>query len=327
MRRREFITLLGGAAAAWPLAARAQQPAKVARIGFLGSASASGYANQLAGFRAGLRDLGYVEGTNAIIEYRWAEGNYERLPGLVADLIRSNVDVIVTHGTPGSLAAKQATATVPIVVGIIGDPVASGLVASLARPGGNITGQSFFNPELSAKRIELLKETSPHMTKAAFLLNPDNPDSTGPSLQAAELAAQSLKVELQQFPVRRLNEFESAFERMEQGRVEGVVIDDDGMFNANIGAIAVLAAKRRLPSIGNKELAQAGGLAGYGVDFFAIFRRAAAFVDKILKGTTPADLPIEQATKFEFVLNLKTAKALGITVPLAMLTRADEVIE
>jgi putative tryptophan/tyrosine transport system substrate-binding protein len=327
MKRREFITLLGAAAAARPLAARAQQTGKVARVGFLGAASAPGYANQLAGFRAGLRDLGYVDGTNVVIEYRWAQGDYERLPGLVADLVRSNVNVIVTHGTPGALAAKQATTTVPIVMAIVGDPVASGIVASLAQPGGNITGQSFFNPELGAKKIELLKEALPHMTRAACLLNQDNPGSTSLTLQAMEVAAKSLKMELYQFAVRRPDDLEGVFERMEQARIEGLAIDDDGMLNANVGAIAGLAIKRRILSSGNKELAQAGGLIGYGVNVFATFRRAAVFVDKILQGTKPADLPIEQATRFEVVLNLKTANALGLAVPPTLLVRADEVIE
>jgi putative tryptophan/tyrosine transport system substrate-binding protein len=327
MKRREFITLLGGAAAAWPLTARAQQTGKVARVGFLGATSAPGYANQLAGFRAGLRDFGYVEGTNVVIEYRWAQGYYERLPGLVADLVRSNVNVIVTHGTPAALAAKQATTTVPIVMAIVGDPVAGGIVASLAQPGGNITGQSFFNPELGAKKIELLKEGLPQMTRAACLLNQDNPGSTVLALQAMEVAAKSLKMELYQFAVRRPDDLEGAFERMEQARVEGLAIDDDGMLNSNVGAIAGLAIKRRILSSGNKELAHAGGLMGYGVNVFATFRRAAVFVDKVLKGAKPADLPIEQATTFEFVLNLKTANALGLAVPPTLLVRADEVIE
>jgi putative ABC transport system substrate-binding protein len=232
--RRELISAFGSAAA-WPFAARAQQTGKVARVGFLGAASAPAYANQLAGFRAGLRDLGYVEGTNVVIEYRWAQGHYEQLPGLVADLVRSNVNVIVTHGTPGALAAKQATTTVPIVMAIVGDPVASGIVASLAHPGGNITGQSFFNPELGAKKIELLKEASPHMTRAACLLNQDNPGSTGLSLQAMEVAAKSLKMELYQFAVRRPDDLDGAFERMDQARIEGLAIDDDSMLNANVG--------------------------------------------------------------------------------------------
>jgi putative ABC transport system substrate-binding protein len=327
MKRRDFISLFGGAAATWPLAARAQQRGKVARVGFLGAASATAYARQVEGFRSGLRDLGYVEGTNIVIDYRWAEGKYERLPELAADLIRSGADVIVTHGTPGSLAAKRATATVPIVMAIIGDPVAIGIVASIARPGANITGQSLLYPELSGKMLELLKEVMPQLARVAFLANRNNPFNIGPAFQAMEMTAQSLKVGLQQFPVEGPDEFGSAFERMEQVGIEGVTIADDGMLNANHVAIAAMAANQRLISIGNKEFAQAGGLIGYGVDYFATFHRAAALVDKILKGTNPADIPIEQATKFEFVLNLKTAKAIGIEVPTPTLLRADEVIE
>jgi putative ABC transport system substrate-binding protein len=327
MRRREFITLLGGTAAAWPLAARAQQPGRVPRIGVLGAASASAFANRVAELRAGLRDLGYVEGINIIIEFRWAEGNYARLPELAAELIRSNVDVIVSHGTPGTLAAKQATATIPIVIASIGDPVAVGLVASVARPGGNITGESFFSPEMQAKRLDLLKETLPHLMRVAVLFNPDNSATTGPGLAAMEIAAQSLKVELQQSVVRGPNEFDSAFEKMAQGHVEAVEITDDGNLLANIGAIAALATKWRLLSIGGEELARAGGVIGYGVDIPAMWRQAAVLVDKILKGAKPADLPIEQATRFTTVVNLKAAKAIGITVPTSILLRADEVIE
>src|SRR5262249_20759599 len=206
------------------------------------------------------------------IDDRWAQGHYERRDGLGADLVRSNVDVIVTHGTPGALAAKQTTTTVPIVMAIVGDPVASGIVASLAHPSGNITGQSFFNPELGAKRIELLKEALPYMARTACLLNPDNPGSVRLTLQAMEVAADTLKMELHQFPVRRPDELESAFERMEQAGIEGLAVDDEGLFNANVGAIAGLAVKRRLLSSGTKELAQAGGLIGYGVNHFATFR-------------------------------------------------------
>jgi putative ABC transport system substrate-binding protein len=325
VNRRAFITLLGGVAA-WPLAARAQQAGKTARIGFLGAASASGYARQVEGFRSGLRDLGYIEGTNIIIAYRWAEGNYARLPELAAELIRSKVDVILTHGTPGALAAKQATATVPIVMAIVGDPVGSGIVGSLARHGGNITGSSFFGPELGAKRIELLKEMLPPITRIGVLINPDNPYFRL-ELPALEATAQSLGFAVSQFPVRSPKEFESAFEKMQQEGVKAVAVQDEGMLTANVTAIAALATRRNLLSIGNNDLAQAGGLIGYGVNFFEIFRRAAAFVDKILKGTKPTDIPIEQATRFHFVLNLKTARALGLDVPTSMLLRADEVIE
>jgi putative tryptophan/tyrosine transport system substrate-binding protein len=327
MRRREFITLLGGAAVAWSRAARAQQPLKVPRIGFLGAASASSYASQLEGFRLGLHDLGYVEGTNLLIEYRWAQGEYERLRELMDELVRSNVDVIVTHGTPAALIAKQATATIPVVVALLGDPVASGIVASVARPGGNITGQSFFSPELAAKRIELLKELTPQVARIAVLMNPGNPVVMGAELQAMENTAKSLKVEIQQVLVREPNEFERAFDQVQDGPAVAVAITDDSMLIANMRAIAAVVMKRRFVSIGNKEFAQAGGVMGYGVDFFSTYRRSAVFVDRILKGAKPADIPIEQATKFQFALNLKTAKALGLDVPPTLLARADEVIE
>jgi putative tryptophan/tyrosine transport system substrate-binding protein len=245
----------------------------------------------------------------------------------VTELIRSNVDVIVTHGTPGALAAKQATTAIPIVVTLLGDPVASGIVVSLARPEANITGQSFFSPELAAKRIELLKDLMPQMTRVAVLMNPGNPVVLGAELQAMQITSQSLKVELQEVLVSAPNEFESAFERMQQGPAAAVAVSDDSMFIANIRAIAVIATTRRFVSIGNKEFAEAGGLMGYGIDFFATYRRAAVFVDRILKGGKPADIPIEQATKFNVVINLKTAKALGLEVPATVLARADEVIE
>jgi putative ABC transport system substrate-binding protein len=324
LNRREFITLLGSAAA-WPIAARAQQ-AKVPVVGFLGAASESGMSTRVEGFRLGLRELGYVEGTNIVVAYRWADGNYDRLAELATELVRANVNVIVTHGTPGSLAAKRATATIPVVIAIIGDPVAAGVVASLARPGGNITGQSFFAPELSAKRIELLKVLMPQLTRVATLMNPDNP-SNGPVVQTMEMTGRSLGVGLQQFLVRAPSEFANAFERMEQERIEAVTVDDEAMLATNIGAIAALATKHRLVSAGDRQLALSGGLIGYGEDFVATYRRAAVFVDKILKGAKPADIPIEQAAKFEFILNLKAAKALGVDVPPIMLVRADQVIE
>jgi putative ABC transport system substrate-binding protein len=325
MRRRAFIAALGSAAA-WPYVARAQQPGKVARIGFLGAASASAYARQVEGFRSGLRDLSYIEGSNIVIVYRWAEGKYERIPELAASLVRSNVDVIVTHGTPGTLAARRATTTVPIVVASIGDPIATGVIASVAWPGGNITGLSWFGPQLEAKRVELLKDVKPRLVEVAYLLNPDN-IGTQAALEAVKTAAAAMNVGLQPFPVRAPSELEAAFERMAQGHVEAVAVEDEGMLLANIRAISALALKWRLLSSGNAELAQAGGLVGYGVDFFALFRRAAVFVDKILKGANPADLPIEQATKFKFALNLRTAKALGIDLPALTLARADDVIE
>jgi ABC-type uncharacterized transport system substrate-binding protein len=316
MRRREFITLLGGAAAAWPLAARAQQSTKVYRIGFVSMLSADSLPQRLEAFRAGLREFGYQEGRNIVIEYRWAEGQYERLPALFAEVVRLNVDVIVTHGTPGALAAKQATNTIPIVMAAIGDAEASGVVASLARPGGNVTGLTFFNPELAAKRLELLKETLPSLTDVGVLLNPVNPINE-PIVPAMRRTAEPLKLTLHQFGVREPGEFEAAFTEMAAKRVGAVVIIDD----------ATLIANHHLPSIGWPDYAVAGGLLSYGINFPDMFRRAATFVDKILKGAKPSDLPVERSTKFGTIVNLKTAKALGIEVSTSLLLRADEVIE
>jgi putative tryptophan/tyrosine transport system substrate-binding protein len=325
MRRREFITLLGGPAM-WPLAARAQQPGRPPTIGFLGAISPTGLAKQLAGFRQGLRDLGYVEGENLTVEYRWAEGRYELLPDLATELVRANVAVIVTHGTPGTVAAKRTTTVIPIVAAIIGDPVATGVVMNIARPDGNITGQTFFNPELRAKRIEFLKEAMPGLAEVAVLVNPDSP-AIGPEGQVMQAMASSLGVRLQRYPTRSVIEFEGAFDKIAQAGLSAVEIGDDALMNANVGVLAALAAKRRIVSIGPAELGRAGGLIGYGVDFPVAFRRAPIFVDKILRGAKLADLPFERATRFEFVINLKTAKALGIDVPTATLLRADEVIE
>jgi putative tryptophan/tyrosine transport system substrate-binding protein len=326
--RRQFATALGSAAVAWPFAAPAQQTRRIARVGYLGVLSRTAEAPRFDAFRQGLRDLGYAEGVNFIINDRWAEGDYARLPQLAAELVRSNVDVILTWTTPGSLAAKRATATIPIVMAIVGDPVASGIVGSVAQPGGNITGQSFFNPELRAKRIELLKEIVPGLAQVAVLLNPDNP-AIEPELRAMERTAQSLNVHLQSFRLQP-RDLVGAFEQMEERHAQAVETGDDPVFTADAGAIAAiaaLAARGRLLSIGPTQFAKAGGLMGYGVDILASFRRAAVFVDKILKGAKPADLPIEQATKFETVLNLRTARTLGLDVPTATFLRADEVIE
>jgi putative tryptophan/tyrosine transport system substrate-binding protein len=284
LKRRGFIMLIGGAAA-WPLAARAQQAVKVARIGFLGTTSPAHYGVRVEALRRGLRELGYIEGTNLVLEYRWAEGNYERLPALVAELIQSKVDLIVTHGTPAALAAKQATESIPIVVGIIGDPVASGVVGSVARPGGNITGSSFFSPEIDGKRIELLKEAMPQLTRVAVLLNSDNPIYAGPTRHVTEQVTQSLDLHLQRFGVGATNELEGAFENMQRQGAQAVSVVDDALLQANIAAIAGLANKARLLSIGSKEFAQAGAVIGYGIDFVAALHRTAFLVDKILKGT------------------------------------------
>src|SRR6266404_1086265 len=327
MRRREFVGLLGGAAATavWSGAGRAQ-PAKIFRIGYLGLTAADSQLKHIEAFRAGLRDLGYQEGRDVVIEYRKASGNYDRLPALVAELINLNVDVIVTQGTPGVMAAKAATSTIPIVIATAGDAVASGLVASLARPGGNITGLTFFSPELNAKRLELLKEAVPDLTDVGVLLNPANQMNESVLPQVAQVT-KSLKLELHQFGVREPVEFERAFAAMAARRVRALVVSDDGMLIGNAKAVAELALKYRLVSCGFLDFTAAGGLLAYGVNFSDMYRRAATFVDKILKGAKPADLPVEQATRFETILNLATAKALGLNVPSSLLLRADEVIE
>jgi ABC-type uncharacterized transport system substrate-binding protein len=326
--RRKLLVALGAGALTAPLRSFAQQPpAKFYRIGFLGPTSAAGIASRLEAFRAGLRDLGYVEGKNLFIEFRWAEGKYDRLPELAAELVRLNVDLIVTSSTPGVRAAKQATTTIPVVMASSGDPIANGLVASLARPGGNITGSTFFQLELVGKRLELFKEAMPRVTQVAYLMNSDNPAATGPTLRAMEITAKSLKVGLQPFPVRGPNDFDGAFAAMAKKRVGAVVINDDSMLVANVSAIADLAIKRRLLSAGGKEFAEAGGLMGYGADQPEFYRRAAYFIDRILKGTKPGDLPVERATRFELIINLKTAKAIGIKIPQTLSQRADKLIE
>lgn len=327
MNRRNLLIALAAGALGAPFASFGQQPEKITRIGFLIPVSASSYASRVEALRAGLRDLGYAEGKNFVIEFRWADGKYDRLAGLAAELVGLKVDIIVTAGTPGTRAAKQATATIPIVMAVSGDAVATGLITSLARPGGNITGTTYFDPELHAKRLELLKEAIPRITRVGTLINPENPQTMGTTLQALRRAAGSLKLELPLFEARSPGEFESAFSAMAKVRVDAVEIADDPMFLGNLRAIADIAANRRLPSTGAKEFAEAGGLIGYGVNFSETFRRAAYFVDRILKGVEPSDLPVEQATRFELVVNLKTAKALGIKIPQQLLLRADNVIE
>jgi putative ABC transport system substrate-binding protein len=309
-----------------PLVVEAQSATKLYRIGFLGAASASTHGTRLEALRAGLRDLGYVEGRNIVIEYRWAEGKYERLPVLAAELVHLNVDVLVAAGTPGISAAKQATPTIPIVMAGSGDAVATGLVASLARPGGNVTGLTDAVPELMAKWLELLKEAVPRIERVAVLLNPDNP-TAAPDRRTMEATARSLNVELHSVELRRQSEMDDAFAAMAKSRVDGVLVSTDSLFNVNLRAIAGLAVKRRLPAAGSKDFTEAGGVIGYGVAFSDNYRRAASFVDKILRGAKPADLPVEQPTKFEMVINLKTAKALGVIVPPSLLLRADHVIE
>jgi putative ABC transport system substrate-binding protein len=321
--RRQFVSALGGATVAWPLATLAQE-AKVARLGFLGATSAAGF--QVEALRAGLRDFGYVEGRNVTIEYRFAEGKYDRLPALADELVRLNVDVIVTHSTPGTQAAKAATSTIPIVMAVAGDALALGLVADLARPGGNVTGSTFFGPELMAKRLELLKELPTSMSRIAVLLTPDNPVNEV-VLQAMEATAKPLSMELTKFYVRGPSEFEKTFADIANQRVDAVVINDDTILIVNARALALLAISRHIPSIFHPEFGVAGGLMAYGGNLYDLFRRAGYFVDRILKGAKPGDLPVERPTKFELVINLTTAKSLGLNIPPTLLVRADRVIE
>jgi putative ABC transport system substrate-binding protein len=322
MRRRDFIPLIM-AATAWPFAVCAQQT-KVTRIGFLSPASPSNRAVLVEAFRAGLRELGYVEGKNIVIEFRWAEGNYDRLPALATELVHLQVDVLMTHSNPGVLAAKQATTTIPIIMIISGDAVGSGLVRSLNRPGGNVTGQTFFNPELNAKRLEFLKEMLPQIHSVATLFNPNNPIAQR-VLQAMALMAVSLKLEIKHLELRQSDELASAFSQMVK-HVDAVVVIDDPIFGDG-KSIVDLAMAQKIPAIGYPELAEAGGLMAYGVDYVEIYRHAAVFVDKIAKGAKPDDLPVEQPTSFKLVINLKTAKALGLAISPSLLARADEVIE
>ena len=327
-KRRHFL-LATGALLAAPLSSFAQQPqAKIPRIGFLGVADPTAWSPRVDAFRAGLRDLGYVEGKNITIEFRFAEGRYDRLPALAAELVRLKVDVIVTHSVPGALAAKQATATnpIPVVMTNVGDAVGAGIVASLARPGGNITGDTFYVTELAAKRLEVLKDAIPRMRRVAVLANPDNA-LTGLSLQSMEVAAKGLNVALLSFHARGPADLDGVFAAMAKQSVDTLTVIEDAALIPSYKRIAELAIRQRLPSISFIEYADAGGLFGYGANYLALYRRAAVFVDKILKGANPADIPIERPTTFDFVINMKTARALDLTIPQTVLLRADKVIE
>jgi putative ABC transport system substrate-binding protein len=324
MKRREFIAGLGGAAA-WPLVARAQQSGRVHSIGYLAFSSSDRAVRFIDIFREGLRNFGYVEGKNIIIEPRYADGDDDRLSTLANELVRANVDVIVTYAT-GVTAAQRVTSTIPIVMATYADAVAVGVVSSVAHPGGNITGLTFFVSELMAKRLELLKEAVPSMTKAGVFLLRDNP-STPSILRVMGATAEALSVKIQPFQIKTPAEFENTFAEMRDQQVNAVVVVDHAFFIDNADVIAALAVKHRLPSAGTLEYGASGGLIAYGVNFPEMFRRAASFVDKILKGEKPGDIPVEQATKFKSVLNLKTAKSLGLEIPPSLLVRADEVIE
>jgi putative ABC transport system substrate-binding protein len=322
MQRREFITLLGGAAGAWPLAARAQQRATVPQIGYLGSGSQSAWANRVEAIRAGLRDLGYVEGKNIGIEFRWAD-SADRLREFAAELARMNVDVIFATSSTEVEPARQATKTIPIVFATHADPVGIGHVASLARPGGNITGLTMLLTDLAAKELEIFKEALPHVRRIGILYNPATP-SHPPALQAVKTASQRLDVQLVAVPVRTVEDFDGAFSTMIGERVGGFLALGSPLFVIQRVPLAAFALKHRLPSMfGQKEPVEAGGLMSYAADLADLTRRAAVYIDKILKGAKPADLPVEQASKYELVINLKTAKAIGLNMPEAFLLRAD----
>jgi putative tryptophan/tyrosine transport system substrate-binding protein len=325
MRRREFIAVLGGGAAAWPLAARAQQPAMPV-IGFLDAASAAERTDFMAAFRQGLAEAGYVEGQNVAIEYRWAEGRYDRLPELAADLVRRRVSVIATPATTGAaLVAKAATATIPIVFGVGGDPVQLGLVASLNRPGGNATGVNFFTIELMAKRMQLLRELVPGAKRVAVLVNPTDRsnDSTLRDVETAAIGQQVLA-----FEAATGREIDAAFANLEREKADAVFVAGGAFFAARRVQFAVLAARYAVPaSYSQRTFVEAGGLMSYGTNLADTWRQVALYTARILKGTKPADLPVIQPSKFELVINLNTARALRFDVPPALLARADEVIE
>jgi putative ABC transport system substrate-binding protein len=326
VKRREFITLLGGAAATWPSAARAQQAAKLPTIGFLGGSTASALSEWTAAFVQRLRELGWIEGRTVAIEYRWAEGRSERFAEIAAEFVRLKVDVIVTQSTPAVLVAKQATSVIPIVFGSAGDPVGTGVVASLARPGGNVTGLSGQATDTAAKRLELLREVVPNLRRLAIMGNVGNPFNV---LEMGEVqaAARTLGLEVATVEIRRAEDIAPAFEALKD-RAEALYVGADQLLTVNRIRISTLALGARLPTMSAFRLyVAAGGLMSYGPNFPDLYRRAAEFVDKILRGAKPADLPVEQPTKFDLVLNLTTAKVLGLTMPESFLLRADEVIE
>jgi putative ABC transport system substrate-binding protein len=325
--RRWFVTRVPLALAAMPLAAAAQPAGKLPRIGFIGNSTAALEANLVGPFREGLRDLGYVEGHNVLIDYRWAEGEYERFPALIAELLALKVDVLVAAGTPAAQAVKSATTSTPLVMVAVGDPIHTGLVASLARPGGNLTGLVSIAPDLEGKRLELLKETVPKLSHVSFLMNPANAFHAVSEKQARAAAA-ALGLKVQFVPVRAESEFDPAFETIIRERSGAFIMLADRLFLHHRVRIADFATRARLPAIyAYAELVEAGGLMSFGPSYPAMHRRAAYFVDRILKGTKPADLPMEQPTKFELIINTKAAKRLGLALPASLLLRADRLIE
>jgi putative ABC transport system substrate-binding protein len=328
MKRRDFITLLGGAATAWPMAAYAQQPA-LPVVGFILLGSADGSARPVAAFRKGLNETGTVEGQNVTVEYHWLEGDYDRLPALVADLVRRRVAVIATPASsPAALMAKAATATIPIVFGVGEDPVQLGLVASLARPGGNATGVNFFSQEVLAKRLRLLHDLVPKAVRVAVLVNPASPSVAETTLREVQQAAPTIRLQIQILKAATIGEIDAAFATLARQRPDALFVAPDGFFTSRRVQFATLTARDGIPgAYSQPDFVAAGGLMSYGTDNADMFRQVGVYTGRILKGAKPADLPVLQATKFEFVINLQTARALGIEVPPALLAIADEVIE
>jgi putative tryptophan/tyrosine transport system substrate-binding protein len=326
IRRRKFLATLGGAAAAWPLAARAQRPA-IPVVGFLNGSSPNGYGRFLSAFLQGLSEAGYVEGRNVAIEYRWAEGQYDRLPALAADLVRRRVDVIAATSTPANRVAKAATTTIPIVFTTSSDPVELGLVASLSRPGGNVTGAATLNVEVGSKRLELLHEIVPPAAMIVELVNPDNPNLET-QLRNLQAAGHTVGRRILALSARTQSEIDAAFARLVEQQAGGLLINTDAFFFTQRDQLIALAKRYAIPAIfDRREFAEAGGLMSYGGSVTDVYRLAGIYTGRILNGHKPADLPVQQSTRVELVINLKTAKALGLTLPLSLLGRADEVIE
>jgi putative ABC transport system substrate-binding protein len=326
VNRRSFITLLGGAAA-WPLAARAQQPAMPV-VGFIRDGSADANVRNVAAFRKGLNETGTVEGQNVTVEYHWLEGRHDRLPALIADLVRRQVAVIATVGNVPTLAAKAAAAMIPIVFGVGDDPIRLGLVASLARPGSNLTGINFFNAEVTAKRLRLLHDLVPKAVRVAVLLNPANASSTESQLRIVQEAAPTIGLQIQSLNATTIGEIDAAFATLERERPDALFVAGDAFFGSRAVQFATLTARGRIPATYSlRDYVAVGGLMSYGTDFTEAFRQVGVYTGKILKGAKPADLPVVQSTKFEFIINMQTARALGLEVPAQLLATVDEVIE
>ena len=327
MRRRDFIKVIASSAAAWPLTTRAQQPA-LPMVGFVNAASAKGYESHLSAFLKGLSEVGYVDGQNVTVEYHWAENQGNRLPAMVADLIHRQVTVIAATGTPAALAAKTATTTIPIVFTIVGDPLQLGLVTSLNRPGHNVTGVTQTNVEIAPKQLQLLHELVPSASVMALLVNPANPSLAEPNTKELQAAARTLGLELHVLNASSESDFNGVFAKVMQLQAGGLVIGADPLFSSRSDQLVALALRHAVPTIyQNRDFALAGGLVSYGADFRETYRLAGNYTGRVLKGEKPADLPIQQATKVELCINLKTAETLGIAVPIPLLGRANEVIE